>query len=257
MEDEKIIIVILAVYAVVMTVIFLIILHCRKKKQEKRFYEFQDKALNTQMEEMNQIYRNVRGWRHDYHNHMQTIKAHLALGQIAEAESYVDKMEGELDRIDFKYKTGNIGVDAILNSKLTLAEKHGIAVKCDAVLPKELSVSQLDLSVILGNLIDNAVEACDKITDGTIQEDTSEEERPGRFLRIYMCVRKKQLYLSVMNATSEIIRKLDQEYISKKRGNHGHGLKRIDMTVEKCGGYINRQNEPGVFATEIMLPLVM
>ncbi len=293
MEDEKIIIVILAVYAVVMTAIFLIVLHCRKKKQEKRFYDFQNKALNTQMEEMNQIYRNVRGWRHDYHNHMQTIKAHLALGQIAEAESYVDKMEGELDRIDFKYKTGNIGVDAILNSKLTLAEKHGIAVKCDAVLPKELSVSQLDLSVILGNLIDNAVEACDKIPDKKVQEDkrqstdisestgasqemantgrdalnsesgtrpeldTSEEERPGRFLRIYMCVRKKQLYLSVTNATSEIIRKLDQEYISKKRGNHGHGLKRIDMTVEKCGGYINRQNEPGVFATEIMLPLVI
>ncbi|MCD8118848.1 MAG: GHKL domain-containing protein, partial [Lachnospiraceae bacterium] len=86
--------------------------------------------------------------------------------------------------------------------------------------------------------------------------DENGEGNPRKFLRLYMCVRKKQLYISVTNATSEVIRKLDWEYISNKRGNHGHGLKRIDLTVAKCGGYINRQNEPGVFATEIMLPLV-
>lgn len=243
MGRTEIFLIILAVYAALSTAVFLLIGHFRKKSKEKQFFEFQDKILHTQMEEMNQIYENMRGWRHDYHNHMQTIKAHLALGQVAEAEDYVDRMEGELDRIDFKYKTGNIGVDAILNSKLTMAEKHGIAVKCDAVLPGELPVSQLDLCVILGNLIDNAVEACDKMES-------------HKFLRLYMCVRKKQLYISVTNATSEVIRKLDWEYISMKRGNHGHGLKRIDLTVAKCGGYINRQNEPGVFATEIMLPLV-
>lgn len=70
-----------------------------------------------------------------------------------------------------------------------------------------------------------------------------------------MCVRKQQLYISVSNATNEVIRKLDKEYISNKRGNHGHGLKRIDLIVDKYQGYINRQNEPGVFATEVMLPL--
>ena len=77
----------------------------------------------------------------------------------------------------------------------------------------------------------------------------------NRFLRIYMCVQKQQLYISVSNATNEPVRKLDRDYISKKRGNHGHGLKRINLIVEKHQGYLNRQNEPGVFATEIMLPL--
>jgi len=98
--------------------------------------------------------------------------------------------------------------------------------------------------VILGNLIDNAIEACEKI-----------EDKQGKFLRVYLCIMKKQLYISVSNGTNEVIRKLDKEYISRKRGNHGHGLKRINNVVEKHGGYINRQNEPGVFATEIMLPL--
>jgi hypothetical protein len=77
----------------------------------------------------------------------------------------------------------------------------------------------------------------------------------GRFLRVYMCVQKQQLYISVSNATNEVIRKLDREYITNKRGNHGHGLRRINLIVEKHQGYINRQNEPGVFATEIMLPM--
>lgn len=51
------------------------------------------------------------------------------------------------------------------------------------------------------------------------------------------------------------VRKLDEEYITHKRGNHGHGLKRINLIVEKYDGFINRKNEAGVFVTEIMLPL--
>ena len=74
-------------------------------------------------------------------------------------------------------------------------------------------------------------------------------------MRIYIGIFKEQLYLSVTNATNEVIRKLDKDFISNKRGNHGHGLKRIDRIVEKYDGFINRKNEPGAFATEIMLPL--
>ncbi len=239
------IVIILISYAVLITLTFLLYIFLRKRQQDKHFYEYQDKVLNIQMEEMNDIYMTMRGWRHDYHNHMQAIKAHLEAGQIAEANEYVDKMDDELDRIDFEYKTGNIGVDAILNSKLSLAKKHGIEIKCDTVLGSEISVPQIDLCVLLGNLVDNAIEACDKLEDGQ-----------RKFLRIYMCIRQSQLYISVSNATNEVIRKMDKDYISNKRGNHGHGLKRINLTVEKYGGYINRQNEPGVFVTEIMLPIM-
>lgn len=236
---------IIAGYAVVVTLVFLWYLIFRKRQQDKHIYAYQDKILKEQMEEMNSIYLTMRGWRHDYHNHMQTIKAHLEEEQVAEATGYLDKMEDALGQIDFKYKTGNIGVDAILNSKLSIAGQHGMEVKCDAVLEGEISIPQIDLCVLLGNLVDNAIEACDKMEDGQ-----------RKFLRIYMCIRQSQLYLSVSNATNEVVRKLDKDYISNKRGNHGHGLKRINLIVEKHSGYINRQNEPGVFVTEIMLPLM-
>ena len=149
-----------------------------------------------------------------------------------------------LDDIKTKYQTGNVSLDAILNSKLSIVEKEKIAINCKVEIAENLAVSDIDLCILLGNLIDNAVEACRGIP-----------EQAERFLRIYMCIRKQQLYISVSNATNEVIRKLDAEYISKKRGDHGHGLKRINIVVDKYGGFIKRANEPGVFVTEIMLPL--
>ena len=215
-----------------------------RRREEERLGEYQDRILKTQREEVQNIYKTMRGWRHDYHNHMQKIKAHLALNQIEEVTEYLDQLEEDLDAIDIAIKTGNVSVDAILSSKLSVAAKHDIEINCKAKVPKQLTVSDIDLCVIIGNLIDNGMESCDKLKEG---------ER--RFMRIYIGVFKEQLYISVSNATNEVIRKLDKEFISHKRGNHGHGLKRIDNIVEKYDGFINRKNEPGAFATEIMLPL--
>ncbi len=215
-----------------------------RKKYEEQFMEYQAQAMSRQVEEVEEIYTTMRGWRHDYHNHMQKLKAHIAAGQWEEAGSYLDTLDEDLKQVKVKYQTGNVSLDAILNSKLSLAEKEAVNVNCKAELYGELCISDVDLCVLMGNLIDNAVEAC-----ALLPKDAE------RFLRIYICVRRSQLYIAVTNATSEVVRKLDQEYITQKRGNHGHGLKRIDAIVEKHQGYIKRANEPGVFSTEIMLPL--
>ena len=214
------------------------------RRQERKFLEYQVKTMAKQVEEVNEIYMTMRGWRHDYHNHLQKLLAHIETGQLEEAKEYLKALEVDLDRVRVKYTTGNVSLDAILNSKLTLAEKENIDINCKVEITENLSVSDIDMCVLIGNLVDNAVESCRKIP-----------ENGNRFLRIYMCIRIKQLYISVSNATNELIRKLDAEYISTKRGDHGHGLKRIDLIVEKYDGFIKRANEPGVFATEIMLPL--
>lgn len=213
-------------------------------RYEKRILEYQRKAMEKQVAEVNEIYMTMRGWRHDYHNHLQKLSAHLLEGQIEEARKYIRDLGESLDDIKTKYQTGNVSLDAILNSKLSLAEREQIEIHCKVEIGECLTVSDIDLCILLGNLIDNAVESCQKIP--------AKEER---FLRIYMCIRKQQIYIFVTNATNERVRKLDDEYVSKKRGNHGHGLKRINIVVDKYGGFIKRANEPGVFATEIMLPL--
>ena len=215
-----------------------------RKSYEESATEYQNKILNKQVEEVQNIYLTMRSWRHDYHNHLQKLKAHLVMEQIKEASQYLNELEIDLDKVNQLVESGNVNLDAILNSKLSLAKKNNVDINYKVQVPKELTVSDIDLCVLIGNLIDNAVEACQKITDGG-----------SRFIRVYIGIFKQQLYISVSNSTNELIRKLDEEYITTKRGNHGHGLKRISNIVKKYEGYINRQNEPKVFVSEVLLPL--
>ncbi len=213
------------------------------RRSDRRIAAYQNKLLARQIIEVENLYTTMRGWRHDYHNHLQTLKARLDMGQTQGAREYLDTLEHDLDGIHALAETGNVSVDAILNAKLSLVLKQGINLNVKATVPKNLTVSDIDLCVILGNLIDNAMESCEKVDEG------------GRFLRLYINVLKQQLYITITNATAETVRKIDAAYISTKRGNHGHGLKRIDRVVKKYDGYVNRKNEPGVFVTEILLPL--
>lgn len=102
----------------------------------------------------------------------------------------------------------------------------------------------MDICVIIGNLLDNAIEACEK-----------EKEKDKQFIRVYIDILKQQLYIYISNSMTDDIQKSGERYITTKNGSHGFGLLRIDRVVKKYGGYLNRQHEEGVFATEIMLPL--
>lgn len=204
---------------------------------------FQQEVLSRQYDEIRAIYLDMRGWRHDYHNHLQVMKAELAAGQLAELSAYLDELEADLDRVDTYVKSGNLMVDAILNFKLSLAERDGVAATCKARVPDALTVDDVDLCVILGNLLDNAIEAC-----AALPAD-------GRWLRVYVAARGSQLYASIQNSAVEDPSFNQRNYISEKRGNHGLGMKRVAAVVEKYEGFLNLANEPGVFAAEVSLPL--
>lgn len=218
-------------------------LYFYKKGFEFQTERFRKELMEHQYGEIREIYMDMRGWRHDYHNHMQVMKAQLTMGNLEEIHTYLDELEKELDRVDTSVKSGNLMTDAILNSKLTLARRQKISVDCAVKLPDKLPVEDVDLCVILGNLMDNALEACAQV---------GEKER---FLRIYMAVNKSQLYLSVQNSASQEPDFEQQNYITKKRGNHGLGMKRVKAAVDKYNGYLNLANESGIFAAEVSMPL--
>lgn len=202
----------------------------------------QEEIMQRQFGEIKDIYLNMRGWRHDYHNHIQVLKAQLDGGQSGEARKYLNQIEHELDKVDTFVKSGNMMVDAVLNSKLTLAMQRKIKVTCEAYLPAELFLPDADVCTLLGNVLDNAIEGCEKVP----------EDR--RFLRIYMAMVKEQLYLSVQNASMEGKNPDQKEYVTTKRGNHGLGLKRVAAVVERFGGFLHLSSEEGVFGTEVTIP---
>lgn len=207
--------------------------------------DYQNDLIHKHYDEVQNIYRQMRGWRHDYHNHLQLMKAYLSLGELSKLEAYLNQLDTDLTNVDTVIKTGNVMVDAILNSKLSLIHSRKIDVHAKATVPEKLQVADVDLCVILGNLLDNAMEACLK-----------QKPSDHRFIRVYIGVLKEQLYLSVSNSVGGEIKKAQNTYLSTKNSpTHGFGLMRIDRIVAKYDGYINRQNEDDVFATEIMLPL--
>ncbi len=210
---------------------------------ERRIGEYQNDLITKHCDEVQNIYKTMRGWRHDYHNHIQTL---LALSGNKElTREYLLRLNDDLTQIDAVIKTGNVMVDAILNSKLSLIKAKGIAINAKAVVPTELTVSQIDLCVILGNLLDNAMEACLSQPDGT-----------ERFIRVFIGVLKNRLYISVANSVGGAIHRTGKTYMSTKgNDNHGFGLARVDRIAGKYEGYVNRQHEDGVFATEVLLPL--
>ena len=227
-----------ALISILLTILIL------KNKYDKRLSDFQDSVLKKQRDEVQNIYQTMRAWRHDYHNHMQAIKALLSMGKKDELSDYLDNLEKDLDSIDIAIRTGNVGLDAILSSKVSIARKNNIEVNCTAKVPQDLKISDVHFCAIVGNLMDNAIEACEKIPAAC-----------PRFIRIYIGLFKSQLYISVSNSTKEKKRRRLGELVTSKLGEHGFGLRRIDKLAEKYDGYVNRKNEPGIFATEVMLPL--
>ena len=212
---------------------------------DRRIEAYQRKLIETHYREVENMYRKMRGWRHDYRGHIQAMKALFSAGDLDGLRGYLDKLDTDLNTVDTVIKTGNPMADAILNSKISLAQSRGITVKADAHVPVGLRMSEIDLCCILGNLFDNAIEASMALP---------EEER---LIRVYMEMKGTQLYISFTNFTAgKKLRKTGKVYKSTKGEGHGFGLVRIDKIIEQLDGYLSRNSEDGAFTTEILIPQV-
>ena len=215
------------------------------KRIDKKITSYQEELIEIHYREIDNMYRQIRGWRHDYRNHIQTMKAYAANEDWESIEHYLDLLDEDLTHVDTVIKTGNPMTDAILNSKISLAKSKHIQVVADAHIPLKLKSSEIDLCCIIGNLFDNAIEASMKLPENQ------------RIIRVYMDMRNTQLYISFTNFTAgKKLQKVGNIFQSAKGKGHGFGLVRIDAIVERLDGYISRNSEDGAFTTEILLPQV-
>ncbi len=212
---------------------------------DRRIADYQRQLIETHYQEVENMYRQMRGWRHDYRNHIQTMKVLASGGDLEGIRSYLDRLDTDLNTVDLAVKTGNAMADAILNSKISLAKSRDIPVRVDAHIPVRLKMSELDLCCVIGNLFDNAIEASLALPP---------EER---LIRVYLDMKGTQLYLSFTNFTAQGKReKRNGRFLTTKGEGHGFGLVRVDAIVERLDGYLSRNSEDGAFTTEILIPQV-
>lgn len=210
---------------------------------DKRIEAYQSDLMKKYCDEVESMYKKMRGWRHDYHNHIQAMQASMALGKYEEVNAYLRQLNDDLTNVDVVLKTGRVMVDAILNGKISLAAQNKIPVNAKAKVPENLKMSDVDLCVVIGNLLDNAIEENIRL---------KEEQR---FIRIYIGTKNTYLYIAVTNAAGKKRSRPGAHFLSVKGSGHGFGLSRVEAIVKKQDGFFSADSEDGGFTAEVLIPI--
>lgn len=199
------------------------------------------------LKEIDNIYSDMRTWQHDYKNNLNALRILVDNAEKRKALEYIDNMYGETYKSAIMLQTGNLALDAIVSSKLCLAKSQNIEVNIQAVYPENNIINDNDLCALVGNLLDNAIEACIRM------ENTTEK----KYIDFSLMVKRKNLLISVSNSYSNEIQRKGNRYITTKNEPfHGIGISHIDAIVAKHQGHVLRSHENGIFETHIMLPLL-
>ena len=214
-----------------------------RKKTYLKLVEYQTEQVERHLSEVRSIHKEMKGYKHDFHHHLQALKGQLQAGEIERALTYIDELDCELMNVDTLLKTGNVSIDAILSAKIAQAKAQNIAVTVKASIPDSLTISDVELSILVGNLIDNAIESCLKVEN-------------ERFIRIYMAIKEKMLYFSMLNSSGNKKKKKGTLFLSHKKGIHGFGLGRVEAILKEHGGWCKYNSEDGAFTSEFLVPAI-
>lgn len=214
-----------------------------RKKTYLKLVEYQTEQSEKHLSEVRSIHKEMRGYKHDFHHHLQALKGQLEAGEIERALAYIAQLDNQLMNVDTLLKTGNVSLDAILSAKIAQAKAENIIVNVKASVPDSLTISDVELSIVVGNLLDNAIEACRMVTN-------------ERFIRIYMTMKGNMLYFSMLNAAGDKKKKTGSLFSTHKDGVHGFGLRRAEAILEEHGGWVKYNSEDGAFTSEFLVPAV-
>ncbi len=214
-----------------------------RKKTFIKLAKYQAEQSRVHLEEVRSIHSEMRGYKHDFHHHLQTLKGQLEAGETERALEYIDSLDGALMNVDTLIKTGNVSLDAIMSAKISQAKSENISINIKATVPEELDITDVELSIIVGNLLENAVEA-------------AKNSLGERFIRIYMAMKGNMLYFSMLNSSGKKQIKSSGIFSSKKDGLHGFGLRRAESIIKDHGGWLKYNSEEGAFTSEFLVPAI-
>ena len=206
--------------------------------QEKEYYY-------TQCQLMQESAKQVRSVQHDIKNHLATIKTYTTNGNHEEVKSYLDALMDSIEKSEAYSDTGNIAFDSIINYKLRNAKSDNIQLDLSVAVPAEINIEVVDIVTILGNLLDNALEAVAKTNEKFIKLDI-EFAKGGLFTKVENSFNGEINY-GTGNAE-------DRKPITSSKGKeHGYGLKNIQQSIEKYDGYMKISHTENIFSSIVFL----
>lgn len=193
--------------------------------------------VKESQEKMKQVY-------HDMNNHMENIRS--LKNSSEDVNEYINNIEDEVKNNKNIYNTGNALLDIILYEKSKDCIKNNIDFSVGIDFSKCEFIDMIDISSIFSNLIDNAIEACNKIDDNNIEKYITIK---GIFIKSYYVVRCEN------SKTNKVIIKNNKILTSKKdKFLHGIGLDSIKSSIKKYNGELKIKNSEFKFITSIHIP---
>ena len=237
------------------------IVELNREKNSRMILEKQVESMQEHMGELNRVYSNVRSIRHDMRNTLGVISRLILSddepgGEEAskELKAYVDDLKETMSQMDLPFHTGNAVADALLHMKYREALQSIPDLKLcveQLLFSQDLPIRSYDIGIILGNALNNALEACMKLK--------KQEPEAEAFIRLISFQRGKFLFLRVENSfDGKLIRKPQQEFpltAKEDKELHGIGLVSIKHVAESYGGTVDWDVADRVFTLAVMLKI--
>lgn len=204
-------------------------------RREKTYYHNQSELLQKNYEELRQF-------RHDIKNKILIIKQMLDKNDTERIYEYISQMTRKLDNTKVHSQSGNIVLDSIINYKLSKAEEQGVRVKANIAIPSKINIEDDDIVIILGNLLDNAIEATARL-------------KGDKYIEVNFEYNKDCVFIIVKNNYDNVINIVNGSIQTRKKDDvlHGIGLKSVEAALKRYDGVINYEHNPDEFVVNVIL----
>lgn len=211
------------------------------EKMEKALLIEQNTAYSKQLEIIKQSQENLKVFRHDVKNHVLSLKTLIENNDNKGTLDYLESVFACIDNSNEFSKSGNSEIDSILNYKLNKADSFGIKANISIKVPEKLNIRPFDLSVVLGNLLDNAIEAARNCEEKSI--------------KISAELDRNVLYINVSNSFDGELKYEGKKLITTKedKENHGMGLRSVQQSLEKYNGAMEIHHKDNMFYVDVLI----
>lgn len=222
------------------------IIQANEIKQKQSRMETQFMFQENKYEHTSMSFKSISGILHDTNKHLVYLRECVIQKDYSEAIEYIDKAINNLSDSYKRINTGHLVIDALVSNAYNNAEIKNINFRTDIKIDKsKINIERYDLSVVLGNLLDNAIEACTKISN-----------IDDRFIKVYIFTNETALVINILNSAvgTNAFTKVKSDKSNKIL--HGYGLNNVNLIAEKYGGSFIAERRESKFEATVVLPFV-
>jgi len=242
----QIIIVVVLIFLINFATFYLydVITEALSDKMQSLLIMEQNKYYDKQLEMIKSSLQTTNAIKHDLKNHMFSIKYLIESGDTEESLNYISNILNDIGTRKDYSSTGNTVIDSIINFKLQEAEHRDVRTDFDLKIPEKLDIPSFDITIILGNLLDNAITAASKVKENKYISLKMKYDK-GRLM-----IQADNPYIGEINEESGKLLTTDDD-----KENHGIGLQNIIKVIQKYDGIMNIDYSGNIFSVSLLMYL--